>query len=970
MMRTSTFRTVSNLLALLLVAFFISAPPALAQEATLSGTVTDSTGGVLPGVTITAVHADSGNTFVAVTDGMGAFRLPLRTGAYRITAELQGFAPQTRTLELLVGQQGTVNLQLAPSALQETVTVSGAAPLIDVTSSTVSGNIDPRQMQELPINGRAWQDLALLAPGNRSNAITDSPVDRTGGTYQINIDGQQVTQLITQSGAFGNPKFSRDAIAEFELVTNRFDATQGRSMGVQVNAVTKSGTNSFAGTFASYFRDDKFNAADHVVDRVLPYSDQQYSLTFGGPLRKDRMHFFANLEYEREPQTQTFTTPFAAFNQDQKSKRREHTGGARVDVQFSPKTRLSVRGNTWQNYFPFGTGGAGAAASTTTTPAAAIKTTRWTNEVLGTLTRVLGNRGVNELQVGFATYNWDLASVVQVTYPAGLVLPSGAPTSAGGPRVTLRGGLTIGPGHQFTPQGFRQRTLSFRDNLSYSYTARGRHDVKVGGEYLHYPTTQYFCNNCFGQLDANTAPIPANVDSLFPDLFNADTWRLGPLSPIAIRWRQSFGNFNLDTPRYVTAGWLQDDWAINSRLTLNLGVRYDLQLNVFTNDTEILPFLPSNRSNDVNNVAPRLGAVYSLNSRTVIRGGFGQFYGDVANTLSHYGKLYAQTIQAEVLYDGRPDFASNPFNGPTPTFAQAKALLCTPSAPTAAGCVRNSITNAVPSPGMEIPYSYQTSIGIQRQLGTTMSMTADYVYTGNRKEQITRNINLGYNPVTLANYPFADISRRPIPYWGAVAQSFNEGYSNSHGLEATFTRRFSGGWQVSGNYLLSGLWDIDAPVFKAVPLAPDMGGVYALAETDQRHRAVLNGIWQARGGLQLSGLYFFGSGQRFSTSWGSDLRDVGGVGGTNRLRPGGTIGPRNNLVGEPIHRIDMRVQQRLPTTTRLKVDGVLEIFNLLNNANFGSYVQQESNVRYGLPNLNTNVAYVPRELQLGLRIAF
>jgi hypothetical protein len=220
---------------------------ATAQEATLSGTVKDTQGAVLPGVTITATNEASGNTFLAVSDGAGAFRIPLRIGTYRLTAELAGFGTVTRSgLQLLVGQQAAVALQMGPATLQETVTVSGEAPLIDVVSSTVSGNIDQRQMQDLPLNGRNWLDLTLLAPGNRSNAGGESPIPRAQVGFQINMDGQQVTNSIAGSN-FGQPRYSRDSIAEFEFVSNRFDATQGRSMGVVVNAVTKSGTNQPSG---------------------------------------------------------------------------------------------------------------------------------------------------------------------------------------------------------------------------------------------------------------------------------------------------------------------------------------------------------------------------------------------------------------------------------------------------------------------------------------------------------------------------------------------------------------------------------------------------------------------------------------------------------------------------------------------------------------------------------------------------
>ena len=139
-----------------------------AQEAAFVGTVTDTTGSVLPGVTVTAVHAATGNVFETVTDGTGAYRLPVRVGGYRLTAQLPGFATVVQEgLGLLVGQEATVNLQLAVSGLAESVTVTGEAPLVDVTASAASGNIDSRQLSEIPVQGRDWQDLTMLAPGSR-----------------------------------------------------------------------------------------------------------------------------------------------------------------------------------------------------------------------------------------------------------------------------------------------------------------------------------------------------------------------------------------------------------------------------------------------------------------------------------------------------------------------------------------------------------------------------------------------------------------------------------------------------------------------------------------------------------------------------------------------------------------------------------------------------------------------------------
>jgi hypothetical protein len=158
-------------------------------------------------------------------------------------------------------------------------------------------------------------------------------------------------------------------------------------------------------------------------------------------------------------------------------------------------------------------------------------------------------------------------------------------------------------------------------------------------------------------------------------------------------------------------------------------------------------------------------------------------------------------------------------------------------------------------------------------------------------------------------------------------------------------------------------------------VAPDLGDDYSLAAIDQRHRATFNGIWDIGAGFQASGLYFFGSGQRLSTNWGGDLRSLGTTSdtsgwGTGRLRADGGIVPRNELVGKPLHRVDMRLQKRVRFGGHMTADGMIEVFNVFNHANYGSYTTSASNAQYGLPSFNANVAYQPRILQLGFRFAF
>src|SRR6267154_43007 len=288
----------SSVVRRLLIVSVILAVPVLAraQEAALSGVVTDATMAVLPGVTIKALHEASGNTFESITDQRGAYRIPVRIGVYKITAELAGFRTVTREgVEILVGQTATINMQMATGGVSETLTVTAEAPLIDTATSSLGTNIDPRQVSELPSQGRNWMSLALLAPGNRTNDQGATPVqDRVDvREFQLNVDGLQVTANL---GTGNQSRYSNDSIAEFQFISNRFDATQGRSSGVQVNAITKSGTNKFSGSLVGNFRNSALNAADPVLLQVVPYSDQQISGTYGGPIVHDKLHFFANYE--------------------------------------------------------------------------------------------------------------------------------------------------------------------------------------------------------------------------------------------------------------------------------------------------------------------------------------------------------------------------------------------------------------------------------------------------------------------------------------------------------------------------------------------------------------------------------------------------------------------------------------------------------------------------------------------------
>ena len=951
-----------------------------AQEATITGTVTDSTGGVLPGVTVTAVHEATGNTYVAVSDERGIYRMPARVGGYRLTAELSGFTTATRSgVNLLLGQTANIPLQMAVTGVSESVTVTGEAPLLNTTQSTISGNIDPRQMQDLPIMGREWTSLALLAPGNRTNSAGATPIEDRGDVreFQLNMDGQQVTNNI---GPGAQPRFSRDSIGEFQFISNRFDATQGRSSGVQVNAITRSGTNQYAGSFGGYFQDAKWNAEDHVLNQVVPGSEQQYSWTLGGPVLRDRLHFFGNFEYRREPRTmipQTFVPAFNAVTLSGKESMKLAT--LRLDYQFSAANRLMVKGNTARYLVPFSNVGANH-------PANAGTLNESTNNMVVQLTSVVSSSLVNDIKFGPSSFKFKEANLT--TWSNHWLKDRGI--TNGHPRIQFTGfNIT---GNNNWPRYQLQDIWTLRDDVSVSYNARGRHDMKLGGEVLLAGMTSNNCARCMGNIVARGGPLPsaAQLTAWFPDAFNADTWNLNALNSITQRYVVGIADkfaVRHSHPKY--AAWLQDDWSVTDRLTLNLGLRYDFIKNATNQERVVEPWMLPGRPQDNDNIQPRLGFAYQLNEQTVVRGGGGLYYPDVIGSQFSHSNRFAQLIYVTLPNDGRADFNTNPFNGPTPTYAQALARSCD-VAGRIPGCYeRASEELAPPAEFASLTDTWQMSLGVQRQLRGDLGVEVDYIRNRSRNEKVLHNnANLRYDPVTGGNLPFSNVNNRVYPNYGAIGYYAYTGRSDYNALQTTLTKRFSDRWQFSGNYTLSQVKNdepsqpISGQTLVPFPVALDMGAEYGPAVTDQRHRAVFNGIWDVGRGFQLSGLYFFGSGQRQETGCGGDRRDQQGASPPARLCapgtridggivvPQGVIVPRNNFVQDPIHRIDMRAQQRIPLGGRVNVEGMLELFNLFDRANYQSYVLDMSSPIFGTPQASTNISYAPRTIQLGFRVTF
>jgi carboxypeptidase family protein/TonB-dependent receptor-like protein len=937
------------------------------EQAVVSGRITDSSGGVLPGVTIRAVHEATGNAFQTVTDGLGTYRMAVRVGGVRVTAELQGFAAATRTVELLLGQTAVVNLQMAPAGVAESVTVSGEAPLIETKTSTLGGNIDPRQVAELPVNGRNWINLALLAPGSRQVPVPSSREnseralpDRNNGEtreFHYHVDGQQVT---SEFGTGGQPRYSQDAIAEFQYISNRFDATQGRSTQVQVNVITKSGTNQVSGTFRGNFRDSSLNSKNRVLDQVEPINNQQYSTAVGGPVVRDKLHFFANYEFEREPRTSIWRTPYPFFNVSLQGTNDRKMGGGRMDYQISPQMRVMGKVSGGRLWEPFGL------PSATNHPASTNTTKEYNDEILGQFTHVLSNRAVNEIKVGKTAFG--LANKNLTHWSNHWQKANGI--TAGSPRITFTGFLITG--NQNHPRELDQDVWSTRDDFTYSFNGKGRHDLRTGGEFLLRDVIAVNRRQNMGLIDARGGPLPsaADLQAWFPDAFNVDTWNLAAISPLVRSYTIGVGNFAVDQGSKRFALWAQDDWQIVDRLTLNLGVRYDVGIGIFANDISFPPFQEAGRPDDWNNVQPRLGFAYRITDRTVIRGGSGIYYGDAfADAGSAIGNTQITTIRYE--NDGRPDFGANPTGGrPLPTYEEANPLYCYNNN-NARGCLIRDVREFTAIPQfIQLPRTWQTSIGFQHQFGATMAVEADYVYYQGRFEKdVLDNMNLLFDPKTGANLDFRVRSNRPYPDWGVISMNVHTAKSAYHGLITGFTKRFANRWQAAATYTLSGLWTADSPPFSGlfpVPFktVPDLGGEWGLSEDDQRHRAVFSGIWQVGHGFQLSGFHYLGAGIRESSNYGSDLRNTGST-FSGRLRPDGTIVPRNSIISPAQNTTSVRVQQRIPLHGRMAIDGIAEVFNVFNRPNWTIGTEESTPSQY-LQHINAQY----RSAQVGFRLSF
>lgn len=649
----------------------MAAGTAFAQqtESRIIGTLVDSSGGALPGVTVTVTSTETGAVRTAVSDTAGAYAVTnLSRGAYAITADLSGFAPATRTVTLGLGQVETVDLSLAVASVQEAITVTAAANVIDLSSAKIGVNVSPEEVQNLPVNGRNFANLMTLATG----ATTDgnggwASVRFNGKSNQQNylnydgVDGSYVWDAspgyLNSTGSQFRLQTSMESIAEFRVNSGLAPAESGLGAGGNITVVSKSGSNRFRGSVFDYLRNDAMDAASQYDGRKQPLEMNQFGGSIGGPLVSNRSFFFASYEGLKQTTGLSFTEAVpsdeairrviagepvgsgagqsAARTQavasllggfprgtvatanpllslatlDTQAEQTEHSFAVRLDHRFS--NNQSMYGRLLYSDGEVNT------PDRTVTPRRVLATQQPLNFVANHQS-IFGTSTVNELKLGYNRPTYDATAFGPAGYDPTQVSLSGTVTSqsadARGATGVARSGLLVRATSNASTNGqaYNPHSLALSDAVTLT---RGTHTMKAGGEYRRIDSQFEF----LGSTEITYAGINEFID-------NRPT-------QVAVA---------LDSPifhpqQYYAIGFAQDTWRATDRLTLELGLRYDFYSVVKERDGKARPFfIEENDFNadadnfydaDTNNVAPRVSAVYQLTARTAVRGGYGHFYG-------------------------------------------------------------------------------------------------------------------------------------------------------------------------------------------------------------------------------------------------------------------------------------------------------------------------------------------------------
>ena len=937
-----------------------------AMNGLIEGVVKDSSGGVLPGVNVTVTNTTTGETKTFVTDGTGNYRAPLLSlGAYKVRVELSGFKAYERAgFTLSAGQNVVVNAVLETGVMTETVTVTGEAPVANPGKIDIGRTISEAEIKNLPLVSRNPYNFAFLQPnvtGYENNEFGAARINGNGSQMHVNyqIDGNTNTEK-DRAGLRLLP-ISEIVVKEVKVVTSGFAPEFGQTTGMVYNAITPSGANQLAGTVSFRLRRKDFsNTPFYFTGTKKPDTHvNNTTFTLGGPIKKDRTHFYVGYEYvDRDLSADRLisqsvvdnyaavglTAPQAVGNGVMPATQKVHFAIAKIDHQINSSHKLSIREFWFKNDSPYNVGGGANTIQRGTDFNDKM------NTVSAQLVSQLGGTRLNELRVQFAQRDQSRVASESVT----------------GPAINITGAQAINFGSPLdgtASAGFIFNTKIFQIVNNFSWTV-GKHSMKAGIDLQHIDDTrqntlraQYTFTSVAAYLAAKNGTNPRGYSSYTQDLGD----------PTAAYKSKFIGLF------------LQDDVWLSSRFKLLYGIRYDL-FDVPASRVFAANPLSASFKDDKNNLAIRAGFSWSLDAenKTVLR----------ASTGVMYEPPQLNTYEDAILRNGDPK--SYTFTG-GPAVSGAPAF---PATISAASAPKQSVTAIAAD--FNTQWSLLSNIQIERALSEDLSMSLGYINSLNRNMPVQIDTNLTATSATLGDGRPIYSATRPNSSFNAidVLQSIGRGTYNA--MTVTLNKRMRKGWQMQANYTLAKSTD-NAP-FPSYVLATgdtrisdpsNINRDKGVAPFNQTHTFALSTLLQPKveGGLapilnnnQLGIIVQANSGLPFTIVTN---RDLNGDGSAANDRPLG-IGRNTGRLGR-VFNVDARYV-RFVNFGKRRIEIFGEAKNVFNNLSVSGVNRTVATdalgnpttaipskiIQCGSPAITpcATAAYDQRSMQIGAKISF
>ena len=916
------------------------ASPGLAQQTTgnITGRILDNQNAAVPGVTVTGRNPETGFVRTSVSDGEGVYRLTaLPVGTYDITAELQGFKKfESKGIVLNVGQTLDIGVTLEVATFAEAIEVRGETPLIERSSSSVGGVVDIERIESLPLNGRQFANAAVAIPGVGLGFHSD-PTKSTQYSPQIGGgNGRNVNYQI--DGGDNNDDtvggllqlFPLEAIQEFNFLTQRYKAEYGRSNGGVMNIVTKSGTNQIKGSWFTNLRHDSMNAKTKTEKLTSvgkqPYRRYQYGGSFGGPVVQDRAHYFAAYERTQQDPKQSVTT-FGMFPDKEgvfETPMRENLFTGKVTSNITPSQFVAVRYGRNTNSQVY------AAAPRTAVENWGDSENQF-NSINANHNWALGGSKLNEFVFQYADFENHITARTEA------------------PQHTFPNAVAIGYNTN-TPQTTIQHKFQFRNDFSWHVTGAGGigHDLKVGANYIHEP--KLYVTFSSGSADYAYTHLTNDIN--------------GPISRISRNKPGASANLPMDQYGF----YIQDDWRVTGRLTVNAGLRYDLVDGFLIDQSKIPNYIAFTQAaaagrfdgvpgfdefgkkaqEDKNNWQPRIGAVFDLrgNGLDVVRAGWGIYY-DFGYTNAN---ILIPGLSAQggsgLVFDVNNSAGIKNADGSFFVTGQPISNIQSQNEVNPAGPFYSS---QVAAPQIRQPYTSQISAGWSHQLSGSTVIDVDYVHIDGKDIGVRWPLNTRINNGARR---YADLPLNPAN----PTLNMSIGESSYDGVNFGVRRRLTRGIQFNAWYTLAkalgrGGQAVDELTTNLVqdafnPLNDVMLG--PAARTDARHKISLSAIIQAPWGVTVSPVFRYRSALPMHIWYGYD-ENLDGVSndiyptayrfksvddaGNPTFEEMGACTTINCGRGAPLSQMNIRVAKLFPLRNTMRIEVFGEVFNLFNAIN-------------------------------------